>query len=69
MSKKMTNELEDWLDDWSAKLDTYEESSNKEVFDFKLFEKFTSFMLKISSFPQKHFFIALDETVEGDEEE
>ena len=27
-------------------------------FDFPLFEKFTGFILKVCSFPQKHFFIA-----------
>jgi len=61
MSDKMTQELEAWLDDWSAKLDTFEAGSEKEVFNFNLFEKFAAFMMKISSIPQKHFFIAEDE--------
>jgi|TARA_R110000824_G_scaffold79775_6_gene200915 hypothetical protein len=61
MSDKMSQELEGWLDDWSAKLDTFEASAEKEVFNFNLFEKFASFVMKISSIPQKHFFIALDE--------
>jgi len=57
MSKTMSLELEEWLDEWSAKLDSVE-SIDKEEFDFPLFEKFTGFILKVCSFPQKHFFIA-----------
>ena len=65
----MSNELEEWLDDWSAKLDSIE-SFEKEEFDFSLFEKFIGFILKVSSFPQKHFFIAEhDETEIVREEE
>jgi hypothetical protein len=60
MSKTMSLELEEWLDEWSAKLDSVE-SIDKEEFDFSLFEKFTGFILKVCSFPQKHFFIAVDE--------
>jgi hypothetical protein len=58
----MTNELESWLDEWSAKLDSVEEDENKEVFKIELFEKFASFVMKISSFPMKHFHL------EGEEE-
>ena len=63
MSASMSSELEAWLDDWSAKLDSVEAGSKKEVFDFNLFEKFTAFVMKIGSFPTKHFYIA-----EGEEE-
>jgi len=66
MNEDMKKELEEWLDEWSAKLDAVEVGFEKGVFDFNLLEKFTSFILKISSFPQKHFFIALDEVCEDD---
>ena len=35
MSSSMSRELEDWLDEWSAKLDSVDSGSGKEVFDFK----------------------------------
>jgi len=59
-----SKELEVWIDEWSEKLDSVEEGFEKEMFDFKLFEKFTLFMLKVCMFPQKHFFIADDEVAE-----
>ena len=43
MSSSMSRELEDWLDEWSAKLDSVDSGSEKEVFDFNLFEKYLSF--------------------------
>ena len=64
MSSKMSVELEDWLDEWSAKLDSVDGDLEKELFDFNLFEKFTSFVMKLTNFPTKHFFIAEDEGVE-----
>jgi hypothetical protein len=64
MSASMSNELEAWLDEWSAKLDSVEAGLEKEVFKIDLFEKFASFVMKISSFPTKHFYIAEDEGVE-----
>jgi len=67
MSKIMSLELEAWLDEWSAKLDSVE-SIDKEEFDFSLFEKFTGFILKVSSFPQKHFFIATEMLPQFEEE-
>jgi len=60
MSRNMSEELEGWLDEWSAKLDSVEDGLEKEVFDFNLLEKFTSFVMKIGSFPKKHFFIEVD---------
>jgi hypothetical protein len=68
MNDNMTKELEEWLNDWSAKLDSVEAKLEKEVFSFNLLEKYTSFLLKISSFPHKHFFIAEDEVADGEEE-
>lgn len=64
MSSSMSRELEDWLDEWSAKLDSVDSGSEKEVFNFNLFEKYLSFVMKIRSFPTKHFFIAEDVGVE-----
>ena len=63
MSKDMTKELESWLDDWSSKLDEVDESDGKVVFSMDLVEKFSSFLLKISSFPHRHL-----EDSEGDDE-
>jgi len=68
MNNDMTKELEEWLDDWSAKLDSFEAKLEKEVFSFNLLEKYTAFMLKISGVPVKHFFIAEDEVAESEEE-
>jgi len=61
MSKNMSKELEGWLDEWSAKLDSVEEGLDKEVFEIALFEKFASFVMKISSFPLKHFNVGGEE--------
>lgn len=61
MSRDMTKELEGWLDEWSAKLDSVEEGLEKEVFQLDLFEKFASFVMKISSFPMKYFIVGEDE--------
>ena len=61
MSRDMTKELEGLLDDWSAKLDSVEEGLENEVFRLDLFEKFASFVMKISSFPMKHFIVGEDE--------
>ena len=33
MNNDMTKELEEWLDDWSAKLDSFEAKLEKEVFN------------------------------------
>ncbi len=52
----MSLELEEWLDEWSAKLDAVE-VGEKESFEFPLFEKFSGFMMKLMQFPQKHFII------------
>ena len=38
MSKNIGLELEEWLDEWSAKLDSVE-SIDKEEFNFQLFER------------------------------
>ena len=61
MSRDMTKELEGWLDEWSAKLDSVEEGLEKEVFQLDLFEKFASLVMKISSFPMKHFKVEEEE--------
>jgi len=60
MDNRMSLELEKWLDEWSAKLDSVE-SLERGVFNDSLLQKMTSFVLKVSRFPQKHFLIALDE--------
>ena len=56
MTEIKSLELGKWIDEWSEKLDSVE-SVDKEEFSFELFEKFTGFILKVCSFPQKHFFI------------
>lgn len=49
-----SKELNDWLDEWSQKMDITD-PDGKEVFDFKLFEKYTSFMMKLNSYLHRNF--------------
>jgi|APSaa5957512622_1039677.scaffolds.fasta_scaffold427536_1 hypothetical protein len=47
-------ELNNWLDEWSSKIDELDEDG-KDFLDIKLFEKYTSFMMKINSFLHRNF--------------
>tara|TARA_B100002019_G_C21221456_1_gene574982 strand:- start:483 stop:659 length:177 start_codon:yes stop_codon:yes gene_type:complete len=48
--------LNDWLDDWSAKLDEIEKDSQKdELMQIELLEKYTSFMMRLMQIPSKIF--------------
>lgn len=48
--------LERWLDDWSAKLDELEARTGKdELMKIELFEKYTSFILRLMKTPSKIF--------------
>jgi hypothetical protein len=48
--------LDEWLDDWSSKLDELESITGKdELMEIELFEKFTSFVMRIMQTPSKVF--------------
>jgi|13_taG_2_1085334.scaffolds.fasta_scaffold57213_1 hypothetical protein len=48
--------LNEWLDDWSAKLDEIEKDSQKdELMQIELLEKYTSFMMRLMRTPSKIF--------------
>jgi|TARA_B100000287_G_scaffold396652_1_gene412498 hypothetical protein len=47
-------ELDKWLDEWSSKIDELE-AEGKDVLDFDLFQKYTSFMVKFQSFITRNF--------------
>jgi hypothetical protein len=47
-------ELYDCLDEWSSKIDELD-AEGKDVLDFNLFERYTSFMVKMNSFLHRNF--------------
>ena len=49
-------ELNNWLDEWSSKIDELD-AEGKDVLDITLFEKYTSFMMKMNSFLHSNFII------------
>ena len=54
--EKKASMLNDWLDDWSAKLDEIEKDSQKdELMQIELLEKYTLFMMKLMQIPSKIF--------------
>ena len=49
-----SSELDKWLDEWSAKIDGLD-AEGKDVLNFDLFTKYTSFMVKMNSFINRYF--------------
>ena len=47
-------ELNKWLDEWSSKIDELE-AEGKDVLDFDLFTKYTSFMMKLNNCLHRNF--------------